>query len=81
MNLYIVYRDPDGTYAVARLGAIAETVAGPFKTQAVASNHAARLAGPSAVWGTWPAAFQQNEQDYAAQLHVETLPRAAYIVR
>lgn len=82
MKLYVIYRDEeDGLLYVARLAGRAKTIAGPFKDARVAHSHAERLAGPNAVCSTWPAEFQRNEHDYAAQLHVETLPRAAYIVR
>lgn len=82
MKLYIVYRDDeDGLYYVARLTGEAKTIAGPFEDARVAHSHAERLAGPNAVCSTWPAEFQVSEREYAAELHVETLPRECYIVR
>jgi hypothetical protein len=82
MKLYITYRDDeDGLYYVARLTGVAKTVAGPFRDAKVAHAHAERLAGPRAVRSTWPAEFQVSEREYAAELHVETLPRECYIVR
>ena len=82
MKLYIVYRDDeDGLLYVARLTGIAKSVAGPFKDAQIAHNHAGRLAGPNAVRSTWPAEFQASEREYAAELHVEMLPRECYIVR
>lgn len=82
MKLYIVYRDEeDGMIYVARLTGVATTVAGPFRDAGVAHAHAARLAGPRAVRGTWPAEFQVSEREYADELRVETLPRECYIVR
>ena len=82
MQLYITYRDDeDGLYYVARLTGVAKSVAGPFRDVAIAHNHAERLAGPSAVRSTWPAEFQVSASEYAAELHVDSLPRECYIVR
>ena len=82
MKLYVTFRaNDDGLYYVARLTGKAETVAGPFRDATVAHDQAERLAGPTAVRSTWPAEFQVSANEYAAELHVDALPRECYIVR
>lgn len=68
-------------WTVARLGARAEVVAGPFSSYSIAAHRAEQLAGEHGVYTTLPTSFAQWSSEYAAELGIEELPRWCWLVR